>query len=128
MRQTQALDGIVLHASIPSILENLKKHAAKPLAQWLIDAAKRRSFITYGEAKHRLETEKGFDTIFSPMMGVPAGELMDRILDVEPDCPLLNILLVRQDDRMPGDGAGPYMAKYLNDRRLALHGFREQNP
>ena len=59
--------------------ENLKRHAARPLAQWLIHAAKRRTWMTYGEAKHRLETKAGFDTIFSAMIGVPAGELMDRI-------------------------------------------------
>ena len=113
--------------SIPSTLENLKKHATKPLTQWLIHAAKRRSSITYGEAKHRLETEKGFDTIFPMMVGEPAGELMNRIQGIRRDCPLLNILLVRQDDRMPGDGAGPFMAKYLKDPRLASRGFRKRN-
>ena len=37
--------------------ENLKTHAARPLAQWLIHAARRRTLMTYAEAKHRLETE-----------------------------------------------------------------------
>ena len=82
--------------------ENLKEHAAQPLAQWLIHAARRRSSITYGEAKLRLEREIGFSTIFPTTMGVPAGNLMYRMQDVRPDCPLLNILLVRQEDRMPG--------------------------
>ena len=107
--------------------ENLKMHAARPLAQWLIHAAKRRTLMTYGEAKHRLETETGFDTIFSPMMGVPAGELMNRILAVKSDCPPLNILLVRQEDRMPGKGAGPFMAVYLSDERLRAPEFRKTN-
>ena len=103
---------------IRSTEENLKKHAAKPLAQWLIDAARRGSSITYGEAKLRLETEQDFGTIFTTMMGVPAGELMYRIQDVQPACPRLNVLLVRQEDRMPGDGVGPFMATYLVDSRL----------
>ena len=107
--------------------ENLKAHAAKPLTQWLIDAAKRRTWITYGEAKRRLETEAGFDTIFSPMMGRPAGELMHRILAVDSNCPPLNILLVRQEDLMPGKGAGPFMANYRGDERLRAPEFRETN-
>ena len=108
--------------------ENLRQHAAEPLAQWLIHAARHRSSMNYGEAKRRLETEIGFDTIFSPMMGVPAGALMDQILDVRPDCPLLNILLVRQGDGLPGVGAGGYMAEYLGKPRLAQNGFRNKYP
>ena len=108
--------------------KNLKEHAAQPLAQWLIHAARRRSSITYGEAKLRLEREIGFSTIFSPTMGVPAGNLMDRMLHVCPGCPPLNVLLVRQEDRMPGEGAGPFMADYLSDRRLASTGFRDRHP
>ena len=108
--------------------KNLKEHSAQPLAQWLIHAARRRSSITYGEAKLRLEREIGFSTIFSPTMGVPAGNLMDRMLDVRPGCPPLNVLLVRQEDRMPGEGAGPFMAEYLSDRRLASTGFHDRHP
>ena len=108
--------------------DNLIQHAAEPLAQWLIHAAKRRSTITYGEAKRRLETEFGFDTIFSIMMGHPAGAVMDRLLDVQPDCPLVNVLLVRQGDGMPGDGAGSFMANYLGQPRLARPGYRDRHP
>ena len=108
--------------------DNLRQHAAPPLTQWLIHAAKRRSSLTYGEAKRRLETELDFDTIFPPMMGVPAGALMNRILRVRSDCPLLNILLVRQRDAMPGDGAGSFMADYLGRPRLATDGYRDKHP
>ena len=61
-------------------------------------------------------------------MGVPAGELMYRIQDVMPDCPLLNVLLVQQGDKMPSEGAGPFMADYLDDPRLADSEFRAQDP
>ena len=108
--------------------ENLRQHAAPPLTQWLIQAAKQRSSITYGNAKRQLESEIGFNTIFSSRMGMPAGVLMIRILNVRPDCPLLNILLVRQADGMPGPGAGPFMADYLGNRRLASPGFRDRHP
>ena len=108
--------------------KNLKRHAAKPLTRWLIRAANDRSFVTYGPAKRRLETEAGFTTIFSAHMGVPAGELMYRIQDIMPDCPLLNVLLVQQGDKMPSEGAGPFMADYLADPRLADPEFRSQDP
>ena len=108
--------------------KNLKRHAAKPLTRWLIRAANDRSFVTYGQAKRRLETEAGFTTIFSAHMGVPAGELMYRIQDIMPDCPLLNVLLVQQGDKMPSEGAGPFMADYLADPRLADPEFRSQDP
>ena len=107
--------------------DNLKRHASAPLAQWLIYAAKRRSSVTYGEAKRRLETEFEFDTIFPTSMGIPAGALMYRILEIQPDCPLLNILLVRQRDCMPGEGAGPFMADYLEQPSLAKSGYRDRH-
>ncbi|MDD9979899.1 MAG: hypothetical protein OXU81_00805 [Gammaproteobacteria bacterium] len=108
--------------------DNLKEYAAAPLAQWLIQAAKRRSTITYGEAKRRLETEFEFDRIFPTRMGAPAGRLMDRLLHVRPDCPLVNVLLVRQGDGMPGEGAGYFMANYLGQPRLARPGYRDRHP
>ena len=108
--------------------ENLREHAVPPLTQWLIHAAKRRSSITYGEAQLRLEKEIGFSRIGrSTRMGVPAGALMDRIWAVRDDCPPVNVLLVRQDDRLPGKGVGGYMAKYLNNPRLKSKGFRDEN-
>ena len=114
---------------IQPTVENLRRHAAAPLAQWLIHAAKRRSWMTYGEAKRRLETEIGFTAIGPDLrMGVSACALMDQILDVRPNCPLLNILLARQDDGMPGVGAARYMAKYLGQPELAQHGFRDKHP
>ena len=112
---------------IRSTAENLKQHAVPPLAQWLIQAARRRSSITYGEAKRRLETEIGFSTIFSAMMGKPAGWLMDQILDVRADCPPLNVLLVAQKDRLPSAGAGAYMANYLNQPGLSTSGYRNRH-
>lgn len=108
--------------------ENLRQHGAKPLTRWLIHAAKNRSVVTYGQAKRRLEAEGGFATIFSAHMGVPAGELMYRIQEVMPDCPLLNVLLVQQKDGMPSEGAGPFMARHLSDPGLQVSGFRNKRP
>ena len=108
--------------------ENLRRYAGPVLAQWLIREAGRGSSITYGQAKRRLETEIGFSTIHSIGIGVPAGHLMNRLLDARHNCPLLNILLVRQHDRMPGPGAGGYMADYLNRPEFREPGRRDEHP
>ena len=113
---------------IQSTKQNLMKFAVKPLAQLLIDAAKRRSFITYGEAKQLLETEAGFDTIFTLMVGFPAGVLNNRFLAARRDCPPLSILLVRQKDHLPGVGAGNFMAKHLQWNELSNRDFKVNRP
>lgn len=100
--------------------DNLARYAVEPLARWLITAAHERRSMAYGEAKRRLEQEHGFKTIFSAMMGKPAGALIERLQAVEPDVPLLNVLLVQQGDGLPGDGAAGFMAErfgYPNLRR-----------
>jgi len=111
----------------PTIL-NLQKYGAEPLTRWLISAAKNRHTITYGEAKQRLEQQCGFSTIFSPMMGKPAGQAMDSILKIDKHAPLLNILLVQQGDGMPGKGAGDYLANYFGRPTLARKNARKDSP
>ena len=109
-------------------IENLTRHGAMPLTRWLIAAAKERAVITYGEAKRRLENEQGFSTIFSTMMGRPAGSAMDNILAIDPDAPLINVLLVQQGDRIPGDGAGSYMARRFGNPILGEKDARKRHP
>ena len=86
------------------------QRATKPLTQWLISAARRRTTLTYGEAKRRLEEKHGFGTIFSAATGKVAGAAMDRILKCEPSAPLLNLLLVGVSTRLPERGARGYLA------------------
>ena len=91
---------------------NLTSRAAtEPLTRWLISTAKERKTLTYGEAKRRLETECGFYTIVTTNMGYVAGTAMDEILKHDPTAPLLNVLLVRADTRLPGDGVNGYLCK-----------------
>ena len=122
------IDELLRGSRIRPTKENLRQYAAPVLAQWLIREAGRGSSITYGQAKRRLETEIGFSTIHSTRIGVPAGHLMDRLLAARRNCPLLNILLVRQQDRMPGPGAGGYMAKYLKRPELRPPDYRDEHP
>ncbi len=109
-------------------VENLSQHGAKPLTRWLIAAAKERMTITYGEAKRRLQNEYGFSTIFSSMMGHPAGAAMDNIHEIERDAPLLNVLLVQQGDRLPGRGAGVFLADRFGEPRLREKNARRTYP
>lgn len=108
--------------------QDLEDKGARPLARWLIAAAMLRSSLTYGTAKYRLQAELGFSEIFSTHMGGPAGKLMHDIQKVEPDAPLLNVLLVRQGDGLPGDGAGAFMAMRFGKAELAEKGVRQKRP
>ena len=110
-------------------VEYLEEHGSQPLATWLIEAALARDTLTYGEAKGRLQKELKIDgEIFSTHMGGPAGRLMHDMLSEDPTAPLLNVILVRQDDRMPGEGAGGFMAKRFSERALSREGIRAKKP
>lgn len=111
---------------IEPTVDKLRKFGAEPLTRWLIAAAKDRGTVTYGHAKRRLEKECGFSTIFSAMMGHPAGAAMDAVLAVDGDAPLLNVLLVQQEDGMPGRGAGYYLDQHFNINGLAHKNARKQ--
>ena len=113
---------------ITPTIENLENYGAAPLARWLIGAAHERHTIKYGEAKKRFEKELDFTTVFSILMGKPAGHLMDLIFQYNPNAPLLNTLLVSQHDDLPSDGAGPYLAEYFNDQRLAENNAKKRYP
>lgn len=113
---------------IKPTIENLREYGSEPLTRWLITAAQERGTITYGEAKRRLEREHGFSTIFSAMMGKAAGAAMDNILAIDPNAPLINVLLVQQGDRMPGDGAGSYMARRFRRPILRGEDARKHHP
>lgn len=93
---------------------NLSSTAAtEPLTRWLISAANDRRTLTYGEIKRRLETECNFETIFSSRIGNVLGAMMDKILEREPNAPMLNVLAVSQQTRLPGEGALPYLLDHF---------------
>jgi hypothetical protein len=108
--------------------ENLIKHSLEPAMRWLIAAALDRSTLTYGEVKARLEREASFSTIFATRIGLVAGELMYKIQDVEPDAPLINVLVVSQQDGRPSKGAGGFMAQRFGVPKLAEDGAKKRYP
>ncbi len=107
---------------------NIQAHALEPSLRWLIAEALDGGKLFYGELKKKLEDEAGFRTIFSPRMGWVAGLLMNRIQDAIPDAPLINVLVVNQNDRQPGLGAGAYLAKRFKKPRLAEQDAKTKYP
>ena len=98
--------------------------AVKPLARWLIGAARQSTTLTYGEAKSRLEKECGFSRLSRPgRTGWTAGALQDAIHEHDPSAPLLNVLLVREDTGRPGTRFRTYLAnRYPEASRLRKKG------
>lgn len=116
------------HARFSATNENLVAHALAPTMRWLIAAALDGATMTYGQVKKRLEDEASFSTIFATRIGLVAGELMHRIQKLEPDAPLINVIVVNQQDRMPSKGAGSFMARRFRNARLSLRGYKERHP
>jgi hypothetical protein len=93
--------------------------ATKAMMRWLVAAALDNSFVTYGEAKRRLEQEVGFDKIArAGRTGHTAGSMVDKMLASDPRAPLLNVLLVEQATELPSDGAGSYLASRFQQPEL----------
>lgn len=103
--------------------ENLSSDiATKPLMRWLVATALDNSFLTYGEAMLRLEQEVGFEKIArAGRTGFTAGTMVDNLLRIDPNAPLLNVLLVEQATELPSDGAGGYLAARFREPLLKRH-------
>lgn len=110
--------------------ENLASDkATMALMRWLVAAALDNSFLTYGEAKDRLEKEVGFDRIArAGRTGLTAGTMIDRVLEVDPNAPLLNVLLVERATGLPSDGAGSFLAKRFKQPRLGWENAKDRFP
>jgi hypothetical protein len=93
--------------------------ATKSLMRWLIAAALDNSYLTYGEAKRRLEQEVSFDKIArAGRTGQTAGAMIDKLLRIDLNTALLNVLLVEQHTELPSDGAGRYLADRFGEQKL----------
>jgi hypothetical protein len=116
-------------SSIKPTNKNFDKYAEPIMAKWLIEAAMNRTDLIYGAAMLRLEKQVGFSSIGrATRLGYCAGQIMHNIHAKFPDAPLLNTLLVLQNDRMPSTGAGWFMARYFGKPMLATEGFRDKKP
>ncbi|MQY44352.1 hypothetical protein GG681_17035 [Epibacterium sp. SM1969] len=108
--------------------ENLFQHALAPTMRWLIATALDGSTMTYGAVKARLEAEEGFSTVFATRIGLVAGTLMERIQQVDANAPLINVLVVNQEDRMPSEGAGSFMAARFKKPKLRISNYKQCSP
>lgn len=107
---------------------NLLAHGLEPAMRWLIPVALDGSTMTYGQLAAKLESEVGFSKIFTTRIGVVAGGLMNRIQEVQPSAPLINVLVVNQKDRQPSEGAGSYLAERFGDERLRREDSKQRYP
>lgn len=107
---------------------NLLAYALEPSMRWLIATALDNSTVTYGELKARLEEHASFSTIFATRIGVVAGALMEAIQEVDPNAPLINVLVVNQQDQMPSKGAGAFMARRFKNPQLGSSDYKKRRP
>jgi hypothetical protein len=78
----------------------------------LVRAAKRRETLTYADIAHRLGEALG--AAVSPRhIGHVAGTLMDRIIEVDPNAPPINVLIISSTKKLPGHGADWYVKRFL---------------
>ena len=83
--------------------ENLKKHALRPVMQWLIWAARNQSTITYSQAA-KLLLGVGFSGSDARRVGnVVAGGIMEKI-GLYSGVPPLNVLLINEEMQLPNSG------------------------
>jgi len=80
-------------------------------------------FVTYKSIRDELQYQLGISNIFSTHIGHVAGSLMDKILEIDQEAPLINVLITRPNG-FPGKGIGGYFAKkygnneYINWNKL----------
>ncbi|CAI8739441.1 hypothetical protein [Methylocaldum szegediense] len=74
-------------------------------------------FLTYGAIAEELEYQLSTGKIFSTHIGHVAGSLMNRILEVDPGAPLINVLITRPNG-IPGNGVAGYLADRYPKERL----------
>jgi len=74
-------------------------------------------FITYGAIKTELECQLGIETIFTIHTGHVAGRMMNELLAIDANAPLINVMIT-QATGIPGDGAGGYLAERYRQPKL----------
>ncbi len=89
-----------------------------PIAmRMLVDAARKRTTVTYGDIKRGIESTgiKKFSSIADEQIGHVVGSLMNRIIEYYPDSrpPPINALVLNKTKKLPGPGVGVYINDYL---------------
>lgn len=109
--------------------ENLFEVALQPVFLWLVAAALDGDTLRYGQIRDRIEEDLGFHPIGrATRIGAVVGVLMHRIEEADPDAPLINVLVVGQNDGLPGSGAGSFMAEHFGVEALAEEEANKHHP
>lgn len=96
-------------------LEDLVARGMAPVARLLITRSKALETATYGEARRMLEKELSIERVFSIHPGPVVGGMMNRLWDLDPNLPPLNVLMVDRGGT-PGTGADGYVAAWSGKR------------
>jgi len=96
--------------TVPDLAKRGSRHALALLLQHVHEGDE--PFVTYGSIARLLEKNLAIPRVFPTHIGFVAGELMDRIREVEPDAPLINALVTRPTG-IPGLGFGGYYDRLL---------------
>jgi hypothetical protein len=99
---------------VPSLARRGARHAMGLLLQHI---RADEPFATYGSIARLLEAKLRIPRVFPTHIGAVAGKMMDRILEVDEDAPLINALVTRPSG-IPGKGFGGY----YDDRHRASGG------
>lgn len=78
----------------------------------LAEAASRRRTVTYKQIAKRIEP-KLRSKIANVQVGGVVGNMMDRVYEVSPKAPPINVLCVKGGTKLPGSGAAWYIKRYL---------------
>jgi hypothetical protein len=100
-----------------TVEELCRKGSPYALAMVLRALGSGEPFVRYKDIKAELEQRLGFQSIFTVQIGAVAGAMMNDILSVDPKAPLINVLICG-GDRIPGRGAGSYLARRYGDPAL----------
>ncbi len=100
---------------MPYTIEQLCEEGPQFVMPMLIECIKvGEPFVTYGTIRNELQYQLNIETIFPTQIGWVAGTLMSKILEREPNAPLINSLITRNNG-IPGCGIGDYFAERYND-------------
>ncbi len=96
-------------------LEQLRKDGPQYAMAMLLDCLKAgETFVTYNTIRDELQYQLKINTIFPTQIGNVAGSLMNQILNVDPQAPLINSMITSSTG-IPGKGVGDYFSNRYNE-------------
>lgn len=95
-------------------VEQLCSDGLEPTFRYLLPVTAANTTITYGQIADALQVDLDIDgNVFPTHIGAVVGTLMERIHQVEPNAPLINVLVVNQNTGQPGVGADGFLREWF---------------